>query len=437
MPLDHLGAGGERGDLLLLLYLPVDVGFDVGVVDVDHHHFRRAPGGAARLDRARRAVADLEEGHQARGAAAAGKLLVLAAKGREVRAGAGAVLEEARLAHPQVHDAALVDKVVADRLDEAGVRLGMLVGRLGLDELAGLEVDVIVALARPVDAIGPVEAGIEPLRGVGRGDLARQHEAHLVVIGAGVLVAVEHAGLPAPIGPGAGEPIEHLLRRGFRAGPLGLGQRLERLLVGDRSPQEGRDVHFLDPLQPRGHARLAEIFLREHVGGHLAPGGRNLDPVEREDDRPVGIANLAPCHGEGDPVVGRSARLGEVPLDSHRSRPLDLVANRPPAPRSLPLVSNAERIPAFLNPGSVQARASRRRRARPALARLAVTDASGGSATPRSRPLAREKAHSRSRRKRRSAPCSGTTRTYDSALRTSTPCDASLHRTLHIVDKSG
>ncbi len=357
MPLDHLGAGGERGDLLLLLHLPVDVGFDVGVVDVDHHHFRRAPGRAARLDRARRAVADLEEGHQARGAAAAGKLLVLAAKGREVRAGAGAVLEEARLAHPQVHDAALVDEVVADRLDEAGVRLGMLVGRLGLDELAGLEVDVIVALARPVDAIGPVEAGVEPLRGVGRGDLARQHEAHLVVIGAGVLVAVEHAGLPAPIGPGAGEPVEHLLGRGLGAGPLGLGQRLERLLVGDRAPQERRDVHLLDPLQPRGHARLAEIFLREHVGGHLAPGGRNLDLVEREDDRAVGIADLAPGHGEGDPVVGRSARLGVVPLDSHRSRPLDLRGEPPPGAPPLPLVSNAERIPAFLNPGSVQARA--------------------------------------------------------------------------------
>ncbi len=41
----------------------------------------------------------------------------------------GAVLEQARLAHPQVHDAVLVDEIVLDRLDEAGVRLRMLIGR--------------------------------------------------------------------------------------------------------------------------------------------------------------------------------------------------------------------------------------------------------------------------------------------------------------------
>src|SRR6185295_10571846 len=34
------------------------------------------------------------------------------------------------LEHPKVHDPALVDEVVVDRLDEAGMRLGMLVGRL-------------------------------------------------------------------------------------------------------------------------------------------------------------------------------------------------------------------------------------------------------------------------------------------------------------------
>ncbi len=170
---------------------------------------------------------------------------------------------------------------------------GMLVGRLRLDELAGLEVDVIVALARPVDAIGPVEAGVEPLRGIGRGDLARQHEAHLVVIGARVVLAVEDAGLPAPIGPGAGEPVEHLLGGGLGAGALGLRQRLERLLVGNRAPQERRDVGLLDPLQARRDAGLAEIFLGEHVGRHLAPGGRDLDIVEREDDRAVRIADLA------------------------------------------------------------------------------------------------------------------------------------------------
>src|SRR5207302_407989 len=103
------------------------------------------------------AVADLEEAHQAARAAAAGELFAFAAQAREVGAGAGAVLEQARLAHPEVHDAALVDEVVADALDEAGMRLRMLIGRLRLGELAGLPVDVIVALAGAIDAIGPMQ----------------------------------------------------------------------------------------------------------------------------------------------------------------------------------------------------------------------------------------------------------------------------------------
>ena len=98
------------------------------MIHVDDHHLGGAAGGAARLDRARRAVADLEEAHQAGRLAAAGEPLALAAQGGEVGAGAGAVLEQARLADPEVHDPALVDEVVGDRLDEAGVRLRVLVG---------------------------------------------------------------------------------------------------------------------------------------------------------------------------------------------------------------------------------------------------------------------------------------------------------------------
>ena len=126
----ELGAGDQGCDLLLLLHLPVDIGLDIRVIGVDHHHLGGAAGGAARLDRARGAVADLEEAHQAARAAAARQLFAFAAQAGEVRAGAGAVFEQPRLAHPQVHDAALVDEVVIDALDEAGVRLRMLVGGL-------------------------------------------------------------------------------------------------------------------------------------------------------------------------------------------------------------------------------------------------------------------------------------------------------------------
>ncbi len=206
------------------------------MIDIDRHHLGGAPGCAAGLDGARRAVADLEEAHEAGGAAATRQLLVLAAQFGEIGAGARAVFEQPRLAHPEVHDAALVDEVVGDRLDEAGMRLRMLISAVGGRELAGLEIDVVVALRRPVDAIGPMEPGVEPLRRVGRRHLAAQHEAHLVVIGARIGVAVEIPALPAPIGPGAGETVEHLARALLRAEALADGQRLERGLVGGAPP---------------------------------------------------------------------------------------------------------------------------------------------------------------------------------------------------------
>ena len=72
-----------------------------------------------------------------------------------------------------------------------------------------------MALAGAVDAIGPVEAGVEPLRGVGRRDLPRQHEAQFVEKGRSVIEPVEIMVLLAPIGPGAGEAVEDLNGRMF------------------------------------------------------------------------------------------------------------------------------------------------------------------------------------------------------------------------------
>ena len=54
------------------------------------------------------------------------------------------------------------------RLDEAGMRLRMLVGDFDLRQLAGVGIDVVMALRRAVDAVGPVQAGVEPLRRVRR-----------------------------------------------------------------------------------------------------------------------------------------------------------------------------------------------------------------------------------------------------------------------------
>ncbi len=304
MALVELGAGHEGGDLLLLLHLPVDIGLDIRMVGVDHHHLGRAAGGAAGLDRARGAVADLEEAHQAGGAAAAGQPFAFAAQPREVGAGAGAVFEQAGFAHPEVHDAALVDEVVTDALDEAGMRLRMLVGRLRFGQLAGEGIDVIMALAGTVDAIGPMQAGVEPLRRVRRDHLLGQHEAQLVIERLGVFFRGEVAALPAPIGPAAGEAVEHLLGGEFADIALVLGQAGERLGVGHRAPQPRRHGLFLDLLQARGDAGFAEILLRQHVGGDLRPELRHLDVFQAEHHRAVGIADLGCRQSEINPCVG-------------------------------------------------------------------------------------------------------------------------------------
>ena len=124
-----------------------------------------------------------------------------------------AVLEEPRLAGPEVHDAAVVDEVVADGLDEAGVRLRVRVGVLALEQLAGLRVAVEVALRRAGDAVGEVQARVEPLRAVGGAHLVQQHVRELVVERLGVFGGVEVAVLLAPVPPAAGQAVDDLLGR--------------------------------------------------------------------------------------------------------------------------------------------------------------------------------------------------------------------------------
>ena len=350
--LDDLRAGHQRGDLLLFLHLPVDVVLDVGVVDVDHHHLGGAARRAARLDGARRAVADLQEAHQAGRAAAARQLLAFAAQHREIGAGAGAVFEQPRLAHPQVHDAALVDEVVGDALDEAGMRLRMLVGGFRLGQLAGERVDVEMALAGTVDAVGPVQAGVEPLRRIRRHALGGEHVGELVAEGERIVLGGEIAALPAPIGPGAGEPVEHLPRVGLGDVALGLGQLGERGLVGHRAPQEGGDVVLLDLLQPHRHAGLAEIFLGEDVGRDLGELRRHVDVVEPEHDRAVRVADLRKRLAELDLRIGRLTGLGETAFDAHLLFPVPIYSTCPQeslvdsacgASPNLPAVSDVRR----------------------------------------------------------------------------------------------
>ena len=180
------------------------------MVEVEAHHLGRPPCGAARLDRSRRAVADLEKGHEPRGLAAARQRLVLAAKPREIGAATGAVLEDAGLPGPEVHDPAVIDEIVGHGLDETRRRLRTLVGAARPRQRPRVGIDVVVPLGGAAEVVGVVQARVKPLWRVGRRDLARQHVADLFVEGPGIGWSIEVAVLLPPLGPAARHPVEDL-----------------------------------------------------------------------------------------------------------------------------------------------------------------------------------------------------------------------------------
>src|SRR5215471_16502179 len=125
----------------------------------------------------------------------------------------------------------------------------MLIGGLGGHHSAGLVIDIGMTLARPVDAVGPVEAGVKPLRTVGGAILHGEHVALLVEECASVLLGAEVATLPAPVGPRAGHAIEHLARVRLPAKALLLGSAGKSPLVRRRTPQPGGEQGFFNALQ--------------------------------------------------------------------------------------------------------------------------------------------------------------------------------------------
>ena len=286
-----LGAGDEGRDLLLFLDLPVDVFLDIGVIDVDNDHLGRTAGGAARLDGAGSAVTDLQEAHQAGRLAAARQALAFAAQGREIGAGARAVFEQTCFADPEVHDAVLVDEVVVDRLNEAGVGLGMLVGRFGLDEFMGERVDIEMALAGAVDAIGPVQTGVEPLRGIGCNALGGEHVAQLVIEGAGIVFGREIAALPAPVCPGAGEAIKNLACIGFGtvAALPSANPSWRRRSASERHSQDGTEFSSTF-FRRAGTPALRKYFWARISAATWENCAGTVDIRETEHDRAIGIA---------------------------------------------------------------------------------------------------------------------------------------------------
>ena len=158
------GPGHHRGHLLFFDHLPVDELFNIGMVQVQTHHFGGPPGGAAGFDCTRRPVSDPEEGHQPGRFSSTRQRLVFSPEPGKVGSGARPVFEQAGLADPQVHNSPVVDEVVIHGLDEAGVDLRPFVGVLGQVQFLGLGIDEKMTLRGAGDAVGIMQARIEPLR---------------------------------------------------------------------------------------------------------------------------------------------------------------------------------------------------------------------------------------------------------------------------------
>ena len=173
------------------------------------------------------------------------------------------------------------------------MRLRALIRGFGFDNCIGFRFDVVMALAGAVDAIGPVEAGVEPLRRVRRRDLPRQHEAELIEKGLSVINSVEIMVLPTPIGPGAGETVKDLNGRVFRSILRRARQSRECGGVGLGAPKKRRDAVFFDTSHTGWNPGSSEIFLGEDICRDLAPIQRNLNFIEGKDHRSVRVADFA------------------------------------------------------------------------------------------------------------------------------------------------
>ncbi len=193
----------------------------------------------------------------------------------------------------------------------------MFIGGLGPGQFPGLVIHIMVTLAGPIDAIGPMQPGIEPLWAVGCRHLLGQHIAHFVKIAAGIVRAVEIATFPAPIGPGTGQTIKNLRRLGFAATAFTCWQIRHRSLIRHTAPQEIRNILFLNSLCHRRNTGLAEVLLGDHIASDLAEMRRNFDILQLKDDRTIGVTNFRIGLAELDRRIGRLVFLGEPSFNTH------------------------------------------------------------------------------------------------------------------------
>ena len=185
------------------------------MVKVKANHFGRPAGGAARFYCACGTVAYFKERHEPRRIPSARKFFVIAPDLREVSAHTRSVFKNPGLAHPKVHNAALVNQVVIHRKDKAGMRLRALVGRGRFTEYFCHRVYKVMPLRFAGYAIRAVQTCIEPLRRVWGSQLPGNGVNYFIIKYIGILFRCKVAVAHAPILPAISHAMGNLLNAFF------------------------------------------------------------------------------------------------------------------------------------------------------------------------------------------------------------------------------
>jgi hypothetical protein len=248
----HVVAGlAKRPGLLLFLGLAPDEFVDVRVVRVEDDHLRRAPSGAAGLDRTSDRIGAAHEGHGSGREAATGEVFFLRTDPRYVHPRAGAALEDDPLIAEPVEDRV---HVVFDREDEARARL----------------------LGHTLDA------DVEPHRRV-EGSVLMDHEV-LQLVGERVAVggAREVAALEAGASDGVDDAVDHLSNARLAFGRSELAAEVLRgddVRRGLRPELGDLDALLLEDVPVlAGNGRVAELPLDLVVRVDALAGEEAVDP---------------------------------------------------------------------------------------------------------------------------------------------------------------
>ncbi len=180
------------------------------------------------------------------------------------------------------------------------------IGIFALEQVARLRIAKKVTLRRPGNAVSPVQPGVKPLWRVGRAHLVQQHVRKLVVERLGVFLGVKIAMTLAPVSPAAGEAIDDLPGRLFRASD-------------DVSIFVADGVAVAVGLR---HAGLAEVFAHHDVCGQLTPRLGNHGVFHLKHHRTVRIGDAADALVPFDGGVNVLSGFCETARDFHCLRVL-------------------------------------------------------------------------------------------------------------------